>query len=331
MSVGRPETPPDESLTEMTGPLEAGRTRRTIKKFGITNYLKESSNDGEGSVYEDSWLSYQQEEIVQLQSGRVVVAKSPHLPHRHQHRAAGQAVDDQLGEGGHLDCQLPQPEVLVGDEDKEDDEADDGDDEDDDATEEAGAGLAAVDAVAARLGFPRLQVTAVILELPEPSQLGELVLRPNVFPHDEQDGGADEAELDGAGEEEGAAALMQIMHYLQSKYPSFPRTEGEKLKNLFLWARTAERNVADINGVLIAHSDKVILSLSISGATKLARLHQPIKHVLILPSLPGKTKRHLQHIDQRRWWDLSLTSLYWYCWELISLFSRPEEPTELIK
>ena len=34
------------------------------------------------------------------------------------------------------------------------------------------------------------------------------MLGSNVFPHDEEDGGADEAELDGAGEEEGAAALM---------------------------------------------------------------------------------------------------------------------------
>ena len=123
--------------------------------------MKESSNDGEGGVYEDSWLGYQQEEIVQLQPGRVVVAESPHLPHGHQHRQAGQAVDDQLGEGGHLDGQLPQPQVLVGDEDEEDDEADDGDDQDDDATEEAGAGLAAVNAVAARLGlFPGLQLAA---------------------------------------------------------------------------------------------------------------------------------------------------------------------------
>ena len=68
------------------------------------------------------------------------------------------------------------------------------------------------------------------MELPQPGQLVVLVLRPDVFPHDEQDGGADEAELDGAGEEEGAAALMEIMHHLQSKHPSFPRTEGEKFK-----------------------------------------------------------------------------------------------------
>ena len=51
------------------------------------------------------------------------------------------------------------------------------------------------------------------------------MLPPDVFPHDEQDGGADEAELDGAGEEEGAAALMEIMHHLQSEHHSFPRTE----------------------------------------------------------------------------------------------------------
>ena len=66
----------------------------------------------------------------------------------------------------------------------------------------------------------------VIVELPQPRQLVVLVLRPDVFPHDEQDGGADEAELDGAGEEEGAAALMQIMHHLQAKHERFPRTEG---------------------------------------------------------------------------------------------------------
>ena len=65
----------------------------------------------------------------------------------------------------------------------------------------------------------------MIVELPQPSQLAVLVLRPDVFPHDEQDGGADEAELDGAGEEEGAAALMEIMHHLQSEENSFPRTE----------------------------------------------------------------------------------------------------------
>ena len=53
------------------------------------------------------------------------------------------------------------------------------------------------------------------MELPQPGQLVVLVLRPDVFPHDEQDGGADEAELDGAGEEEGAAALMKIMHHLE--------------------------------------------------------------------------------------------------------------------
>ena len=72
----------------------------------MRNYLEESSDDGEGGVDENSRLSYQQEQIVQLQSVGVVVAKSPHLPARHQHRQAGQTVDDQLGEGGNLDCQL---------------------------------------------------------------------------------------------------------------------------------------------------------------------------------------------------------------------------------
>ena len=50
-----------------------------------------------------------------------------------------------------------------------------------------------------------------------------------MFPHDEEDGGADEAELDGAGEEEGAAALMKIVHHLRSEHERFLRTEGEKL------------------------------------------------------------------------------------------------------
>ena len=68
----------------------------------------------------------------------------------------------------------------------------------------------------------------MIVELPEPGQLAVLVLRPDVFPHDEEDGGADEAELDGAGEEEGTAALMEIMHHLLSGYESFPRTEGDQ-------------------------------------------------------------------------------------------------------
>ena len=49
----------------------------------------------------------------------------------------------------------------------------------------------------------------------------------DVLPHDKEDGGADEAELDSAGEEEGAAALMEIMHHLLSEHYSFPRTEGD--------------------------------------------------------------------------------------------------------
>ena len=43
------------------------------------------------------------------------------------------------------------------------------------------------------------------------------MLGSDVFPHDEENGGTDEAELDSAGEEEGAAALVQIMHHLQRK------------------------------------------------------------------------------------------------------------------
>ena len=83
---------------------------------------------------------------------RLVVTESPHLPHGHHHGQARQAVDAQLGEGRHLDRQLPQPEVLVTDEDEEDDETDDGDHEDHDPAEETRAGLAAVDAVPAGLG-----------------------------------------------------------------------------------------------------------------------------------------------------------------------------------
>lgn len=53
------------------------------------------------------------------------------------------------------------------------------------------------------------------MQLPQPPQLQLLVLAPDVFPHDEQDGGADEAEFDGAGKQEGAASLVQVMHHLR--------------------------------------------------------------------------------------------------------------------
>ena len=114
--------------------------------------MKESSNDREGSVYEDSGLSNDEEEVVQLQAVRPVVAKSPHLHHADHDSQAGQAVDDQLGESGHLDGQLSQSDLLVTNEDEEDNERDNGDDENDDATKEPRAGLAAVDAVPAGLG-----------------------------------------------------------------------------------------------------------------------------------------------------------------------------------
>ena len=38
----------------------------------------------------------------------------------------------------------------------------------------------------------------------------------DVSPHDEENCSTNEAELNGAGEEEGAAALMQVMHHLES-------------------------------------------------------------------------------------------------------------------
>ena len=121
--------------------------------------MKESSNDREGSVYEDSGLSNDEEEVVQLQAVRPVVAKSPHLHHADDDSQAGQAVDGQLGESGHLDGQLSQSDLLVIDEDEEDNERDNGDDENDDATKEPRAGLAAVNAVPSslcRLSRPQL-------------------------------------------------------------------------------------------------------------------------------------------------------------------------------
>ena len=110
-----------------------------------------------------------------------------------------------------------------------------------------------------------------------------------MFPHDEEDGGADEAELDGAGEEEGAAALVQVMHHLESNIKQVSQNWRREVIwcviHLFLSARAAERNVADIDGVLIAHSHKVSLSPTISVAAKLTNPHQEIKHVLILSNL----------------------------------------------
>ena len=53
------------------------------------------------------------------------------------------------------------------------------------------------------------------VQAPQSAQLEVLVLPPDVFPHDEEDGGADEAELDGAGEEEGSAGLVKVVHHLQ--------------------------------------------------------------------------------------------------------------------
>ena len=38
------------------------------------------------------------------------------------------------------------------------------------------------------------------------------VLEADVLPHDEEDGGGDEGELDGAGEEEGGAVLQHLPH-----------------------------------------------------------------------------------------------------------------------
>ena len=63
-------------------------------------------------------------------------------------------------------------------------------------------------------------LTFPVLGLVQLSQSGQpavILLRPDVFPHDEENGGTDEAELDSAGEEEGSAALVQIMHHLQRK------------------------------------------------------------------------------------------------------------------
>ena len=39
-----------------------------------------------------------------------------------------------------------------------------------------------------------------------------LVFFSNVFPHHEEDGGADQAVLDGAGEEEGRGVVQQLAH-----------------------------------------------------------------------------------------------------------------------
>ena len=104
-----------------------------MEKF--ENYLKESSDDREGSVDKDPGLSNNEEEVVQLQPVGLVVAEPPHLPHGHHHRQTGQAVDRQLGERGHLDSELPQSELLVTDENEENDETDDGDHEDDNPAE----------------------------------------------------------------------------------------------------------------------------------------------------------------------------------------------------
>ena len=56
-------------------------------------------------------------------------------------------------------------------------------------------------------------------------------------------------------------------------------------------ARCGEINVADVNGVVIADSDEVILSVTL----QLPMLHQPIIHVIILSNLPGDSGHHLEH------------------------------------
>ena len=53
--------------------------------------------------------------------------------------------------------------------------------------------------------------------------------------------------------------------------------------SLCVEARGGEINVADVNGVVIAHSDEVILSVTL----QLSMLHQPIIHVIIFSNLPG--------------------------------------------
>ena len=119
------------------------------------------------------------------------------------------------------------------------------------------------------------------MQLSQSGQPAVILLRPDVFPHDEEDGGTDEAELDGAGEEEGAAALVQVVHHLQAETTGFPGLR-ERTYHLSLRAGTTERNVAHINGVPIAHSHKVSLTITLSVASILAKLHQQTKHVLTL-------------------------------------------------
>ena len=54
------------------------------------------------------------------------------------------------------------------------------------------------------------------------------VLEADVLPHDEEDGGGDEGELDGAGEEEGGAVLQHLPH--QGTAAPGPGRLGQRLE-----------------------------------------------------------------------------------------------------